>query len=286
MDCIRSVPHCSIVFGDQDVEFLKKRYQTLSQSPLYEGMEYSEDYDQLAEWFPLVMKDRPRDQKVAGTYMPYGTDVNFGELTKQMLTTLRDRGQITILSSATVDSLSQDASTQQRTLDYTFENKKQNVSSQFIFLGAGGGSLPLLQSSGIKQRTQFGGFPVSGQWLVCTNPEIVDQHYAKVYGKASVGTPPMSVPHLDTRVINGKKELLFGPYAGFTTKYLQQGSWFDLFGSLRIYNIRTMIQAGIKNLGLTTYLIEQVLQSRKARLSALREYMPTARDEDWKLVEA
>lgn len=57
---------------------------------------------------------------------------------------------------------------------------------------------------------------------MCTDPVVVAKHNAKVYGKAAVGAPPMSVPHLDTRVIDGKKALLFGPYAGFTTKYLKK----------------------------------------------------------------
>ena len=161
--------------------------------------------------------------------------------------------------------------------------KRSKVHTRFIFIGAGGGSLTLLEKSDIPEGDGYGGFPVSGQWLRCTNPEVINRHHAKVYGKAAVGAPPMSVPHLDTRVIEGKTELLFGPYAGFSTRFLKHGSLFDLPKSIKINNILPMMSAGLKNIPLTKYLIEQVRQSPEDRLEALQEYLPNAKMEDWEL---
>jgi malate dehydrogenase (quinone) len=158
--------------------------------------------------------------------------------------------------------------------------------ADFVFIGAGGGALPLLQKSDIKEADGYGGFPISGQWLRCTNESIIQQHAAKVYGKASVGAPPMSVPHLDTRIINGKKELLFGPFAGFSTKFLKNGSYFDLPKSFDLKNMFPILAAGWHNLPLTKYLIQQVTQSQDDRLEALKEYYPQAKMEDWELIIA
>jgi len=163
---------------------------------------------------------------------------------------------------------------------------KRSIETGFIFIGAGGGSLPLLEKSDIPESKGYGGFPVSGQWLICSNPDIIARHHAKVYGKASVGSPPMSVPHLDTRVIDGRRSLLFGPYAGFSTKFLKNGSFWDLPGSIKLSNIKPMVMAGVRNIPLTKYLIEQVSQSAEDRLEALQEYMPSAKMDDWILETA
>jgi malate dehydrogenase (quinone) len=122
--------------------------------------------------------------------------------------------------------------------------------------------------------------------LVCQNEALVQKHAAKVYGKAEVGAPPMSVPHLDTRIIDGKKALLFGPFAGFSTKFLKHGSLTDLPASLQVDNVLPMLSAGLHNIPLTKYLIDQVRQSPQDRLEALQKFVPTAKLEDWKLEEA
>ena len=158
--------------------------------------------------------------------------------------------------------------------------------ARFVFIGAGGGSLPLLEKSGIPEAKGFGGVPVGGQWLVTNNPELIRQHYAKVYGKASVGSPPMSVPHLDTRIIDGKQALLFGPFATFSTKFLKNGSWIDLPASIGGDNVKPMLEAGYDNIPLTKYLVQQVMQSPEDRLATLRDYLPEAKLEDWTLVNA
>lgn len=281
---IRSIPHMSFVWGDENVDYLKKRHEALEQFHLFKGMEYSEDPEVLKQWIPLVMEGREQGQKVAATRMEIGTDVNFGALSSQLFGYLNKQAGVTMEMNHEVRDLKQD---DQGNWEITVKNlgtkKKRKLKSKFVFIGAGGGSLLLLEKSGIPEGKGFGGFPVSGQWLKCTNPEVIEQHQAKVYGKASVGAPPMSVPHLDTRMINGQKELLFGPYAGFSTRFLKHGSLLDLPSSIKANNIIPMVSAGLDNIPLTKYLIEQVRQSPEDRLEALKDYCPTAKMSDWEL---
>ena len=277
----------SFVWGEKNVEYLRKRYEALKKHHLFKEMVYSEDQKQLAEWMPLVMDGRNPNEKVAATRMEIGTDVNFGTLTKAMFAKLKTMNGVALEYSHEIRNLEQNKDgfwiVKVKNL-LTGESRK--LISKFVFIGAGGGSLPLLEKSNIKEGKGFGGFPVSGQWLRCINPAVIKRHQAKVYGKAAVGSPPMSVPHLDTRMIEGKRELLFGPYAGFSTKFLKNGSYLDLPLSIKPDNIFPMMEAGIKNIPLTKYLIDQVRQSPEDRLEALKEYLPTARMEDWELETA
>lgn len=284
---IRRIPHMSFVWGDENVNYLRKRYAALTQCQLFRGMQYSEDWNQLTQWMPVMMEGRDRTPPVAATRMEIGTDVNFGSLTRCMFAYLRKSEGVTLHFGEEVRKLRQlDNGTWQLKLKNLATDDTRKVRGKFVFIGAGGGSLPLLEKSDIPEGKGFGGFPVSGQWLVCTNPTLIQRHQAKVYGKAAVGSPPMSVPHLDTRVINGEKALLFGPYAGFSTKFLKQGSYLDLPLSIKVDNLRPMLMAGIKNIPLTRYLINQVRQSPDDRLEALKEFVPLARPEDWKLETA
>jgi malate dehydrogenase (quinone) len=283
---IKSIPHMSFVWGAENVDFLKKRYTKLQESDLFKEMVYSEDPKQLADWMPLVMKDRDASDKVAATRMELGTDVNFGALTRMMFSKLQTRADVKLHFHHDVKKLKQNNGLWEVKVKDETTGQKRVVKAKFVFIGAGGGSLPLLEKADIPEGNGFGGFPVSGQWLKCVNPEIIAQHNAKVYGKASVGAPPMSVPHLDTRMIDGKKALLFGPYAGFSTRFLKHGSLLDLPLSIKVNNIRPMISAGLDNLPLTKYLIDQVRQSPEDRMAALREYLPTAKMEDWELETA
>jgi malate dehydrogenase (quinone) len=283
---ISPIPHMSFVRGEKDVDFLKKRHQSLTQNHLFHGMEYSEDPSVLREWFPIMMEERNPNERVAATRMDLGTDVNFGALSRAMFDYLDNRVEnTTVFLEHEVRDLERDEETNNWlvTVKNLKNERKHTVSARFVFIGAGGGALWLLEKSDIPEASGYGGFPVSGQWLRCTNEAIIERHHAKVYGKAAVGTPPMSVPHLDTRVINGKKELLFGPYAGFSTKFLKHGSYFDLLRSIEWDNIIPMIRAGIDNIPLTQYLIEQVAMSHEEKLEALQEYFPAAKLEDWEL---
>lgn len=281
---IRSVPHISFVWGEKNLIFLKNRYNALVKHPLFAKMEFSTDFNQQKDWMPLVMEGRDETTPTAATRMQLGTDVNFGSLTRSMFGDLMKRDGVKMHFNHEVRRLKQKADGRWQVVVKDLETgEKRKVRTRFVFIGAGGGSLRLLEKADIREGDGYGGFPVSGQWLRCTNPDIIEKHEAKVYGTASVGAPPMSVPHIDTRMINGKKELLFGPYAGFTTKFLKNGSYLDLPASIQFNNIFPMLSAGFKNLPLTKYLIDQVRLSPEARLDALREYMPEAELKDWEL---
>ncbi len=284
-DFIKPLPHMSLVQGEKNVTFLKKRFEALSNNPLFQGMEFSDDPGKLMEWIPLIMKDRTSNEPIAATKANSGTDVNFGALTRMLFDHLKNKN-VDINYKHKVDDI-------KRTSDGLWELKVRNDSGQverqtakFVFIGGGGGSLPLLQKTGIPESKHIGGFPVSGLFLVCNNPDVVAQHHAKVYGKAKVGAPPMSVPHLDTRFIDNKKSLLFGPFAGFSPKFLKTGSNMDLFGSIKPNNVTTMLAAGAKNIPLTKYLIQQLMLSKEQRIEELREFIPTAKSEDWDIVVA
>ncbi|WP_076560352.1 malate:quinone oxidoreductase [Salimicrobium flavidum] len=283
---IQPVPHISFVRGEDHVDFLRKRFEKMTAHPLFEGMKYAQDRETLQKWMPLMMKDRPESEAVAATKIDSGTDVNFGVLTSVLF----DHA-----STGNVDiSYNQEVTDLVRTEDGGWEVQVNNQNegriehhqAPFVFIGGGGGSLHLLQKSGVPEGQGFGGFPVSGQFLVCDNPEVVKQHRGKVYSKAPVGAPPMSVPHLDTRFIDGKETLLFGPFAGFSPKFQKTGSLMDLLSSVKRDNLVTMVAAGAKNMPLTKYLIQQVLLSKEQRVEALREFVPDAKADDWELVTA
>ncbi|MDF2652863.1 MAG: malate:quinone oxidoreductase [Paenibacillus sp.] len=285
-DFIVPVPHMSFVQGEQDITFLKKRFEALSNNPLFQGMEFSEDPAKLKKWIPLMMKDRALNKPIAATRIESGTDVNFGALTRILFDHLKSKN-VDIKYKQNVDDI-------KRTSDGSWELKVRNVDSgtverhtaKFVFIGGGGGSLHLLQKSGIPEGKGIGGFPVSGLFMVCQKPDVVAQHHAKVYGQAAIGAPPMSVPHLDTRFIDKKESLFFGPFAGFSPKFLKFGSMFDLLTSVKPHNLVTMMAAGVKNVPLTTYLIKQVMLSKDKRMEALREFVPNAKSEDWDLLLA
>jgi len=288
---IHATPHLSFVWGKDNVEFLKKRHTALSQHPLFEDMEFSQDPAMLAAWMPLIMENRSTSEfgsePVAATKVSYGTDVDFGALTRQLVTHLNANQHFDLLLNHNVTRLKQD----KRGIWHVgvkdkHSKKSRTIKANFVFLGAGGGALPLLQKSGISEAGGYGGFPVSGMWLVCKNQEVIQKHNAKVYGKAALGAPPMSVPHLDTRIINGEPALLFGPFAGFPTKFLKKGSLLDLVKSLKPNNFKSISWAGLRNMDLTAYLIGEVLQSPAKRLKALQQYFPNAKHEDWHLAKA
>ncbi len=284
---INKTPHLSFVWGEENVEFLRKRHRLLQEHPLFKDMEFSDDVAQLTEWMPLMMQQRAGDEKVAATRVSYGSDVDFGSLTRELVKHLQQTPNFQLNVSTEVTGLKQlDNGRWLVNIKDLTTKKHKKIEADFVFLGAGGGALKLLQKSGIPESQGYGGFPVSGQWLVCNNPEIIKQHNSKVYGKAAIGAPPMSVPHLDTRIINGKPALLFGPYAGFTTKFLKKGSYLDLFKSVKPNNLKSLLGAGRHNMDLTRYLIGEALQKHSSRVTTLREFYPLATDADWHLESA
>jgi len=284
---INDIDHMSFVWGEANVAFLKKRYAALTKYAMFDEMKYSEDFDEISKWIPLMMKNRSREDKIAVTRMEIGTDVNFGAITRGMITYLETLDGVTVHLGQEIQDLTYQVNNTWKIEIEDLESKKEYaVTSDFVFIGAGGGSLMLLEKTDIPEGRGYGGFPISGQWLRCTNEEVIKQHEAKVYGKAAEGSPPMSVPHLDTRMMGGKRALLFGPYAGFSTKFLKNGSYLDLPLSLEVDNIWPMISAGIQNFKLTKYLVKQVMQSPEDRFEALQKYYPEAKFEDWELAIA
>lgn len=285
--CLNSIPHHSFVEGKAATDFLEKRHQLLTQHTLFKEMKFSKDWQELKQWFPLIMENRNDSEPIAATRMEKGFDVNFGEITDQFFDYLNTCKHVELFLNNEVEDL-----TQNENKKWTIDVKNQKdhhhwtIEAAFVFIGAGGGTLPLLEKANITEAEGYGGFPISGQWLRCKNRTVIEQHNAKVYGKAKVGAPPMSVPHLDTRIIESKKELLFGPFAGFSTKFLKNGSYFDLPLSMELDNFMPMLGAGFHNIPLTKYLIQQVTLSMDDRIEALREFYPNAKKEDWELVVA
>ncbi|MFD2131024.1 malate:quinone oxidoreductase [Pseudogracilibacillus auburnensis] len=285
-DFIMPLPHMSLVQGEENVQYLKKRFEALSNNPLFEGMEFSDVPEKLKEWIPLIMEGRTSSEPIAATKIDSGTDVNFGALTRVLFDHLQNNDvELYYKHNVLEISRASDGLWDVKVI-HLESGRVQHHRTKFLFIGAGGASLPLLQQTDIPESKHIGGFPVSGLFLVCNKPEIAEQHHAKVYGKAKVGAPPMSVPHLDTRYIENKKSLLFGPFAGFSPKFLKTGSNFDLFGSIMPNNVFTMLAAGFKEMKLTKYLIQQVLLSHEKRIEELREFIPNAKAEDWDIVVA
>ncbi|AZG86844.1 malate dehydrogenase (quinone) [Pseudomonas syringae pv. pisi str. PP1] len=284
---INSTPHMSFVWGDNNIQFLRKRYAALQASPLFSGMQYSEDHEQIKKWVPLMMEGRDPAQKLAVTWSPIGTDVNFGEITRQFVANLKAKQNFNLQLSSEVEDINHND-------DGTWRVKYKNLKdgtvtetdTKFLFIGAGGAALHLLQESGIPEAKEYGGFPVGGSWLVTDNQTLAMQHMGKAYGIASTGAPPMSVPHLDTRVLDGKRVILFGPFATFSTKFLKNGSYFDLLTSTTTHNVWPMTRVGIEQYPLIEYLAGQVMMSDDDRFAALQQYFPNAKKEDWRLMQA
>ncbi|EIX1615552.1 malate dehydrogenase (quinone) [Cronobacter sakazakii] len=284
---INSTPHMSFVWGDKNVEYLTKRYQALQQTTLFQGMQFSTDQQQIKKWAPLITEGRDPKQKVAATWTPVGTDVNYGEITRQLVGSLKKTSNFKLETSSEVTDFKRNADNSWHvTITDVNSGKEHAVDAKYVFIGAGGGALKLLQKTGIPEADNYAGFPVGGSFLVSENPEIARQHGEKVYGQASVGAPPMSVPHLDARFLDGKRVVLFGPFATFSTKFLKNGSFFDLLSTTTTSNFMPMTDVGLDNFDLVKYLIGQVMLSDEDRFEALKEYYPTARKEDWKLIQA
>lgn len=286
-DFINSAPHMSFVWGDENIEFLRKRHAALTKNPMFYGMEFSTDQEQIRKWAPLLIEGRDPNQKVAATYMPLGTDVNFGVITNQLAASLQKSPNFTMHLQHEVRALNQnDDKTWNVTVFDRANGKEKTVKTKFVFIGAGGAALKLLQLSGIPESKNYAGFPVGGQFLSFQDEQLAGRHRAKVYGQAETGAPPMSVPHLDTRFLDGKHSMLFGPFALYSTKFLKTGTWFDLFSSVNSNNVVPMLKVGADNLDLVKYLMQQAMLKDADRQAELVKYYPNAKPESWKLITA
>ena len=284
---IHPIPHMSFVWGNDNVDFLQRRYQAMRQSHMFESMKFSNDREEIRAWVPLLMDGRGDEHALAATRMDAGSDVNFGAITHGIIDYLAQSDAVELHLGHSVEDFEQlDDGRWEITIKDKAKQQQKTVIADCVFIGAGGGTLPLLEKTGIEEANGYGGFPISGQFLHCDNPNVVSHHHAKVYGKAAVGSPPMSVPHLDTRFIDGRQVLFFGPYAGFSTKFLKHGSYMDLPLSIEMHNVWPLLSAGYQNLDLTKYLIKQVTQTAEQRFEELKTYYPLANMSDWKLIIA
>jgi malate dehydrogenase (quinone) len=283
---IQPIPHLSFVHGQEQVDFLKARHAGMAAHHFFTGMEYTTDRATIAAWAPLLLEGRS-GVPIAATRIEGGTDVNFGGISRQLLSWLGQQEGCGVATGHRVTGLRKTKEGWEVSIRHLATNEVRLKHTRFVFIGAGGGSLPLLQKSGIPEAKGLGGFPIGGQWLICDNAEIVARHSAKVYGQALEAAPTMAVPHLDTRMLDGKKTLLFGPFAAWTSKFLgRNGSFADLPRSIRPDNIATLIRIGFHNLGLVRYLIQQGTQSMADRIKVLQVFYPAAEARDWRLIDA
>ncbi|WP_025097106.1 malate dehydrogenase (quinone) [Burkholderia sp. A1] len=280
---IHACPHMSFVTGEANQAFLRERYRTMSSHHCYAGMLYTEDSREIADWAPLLMEGREAGTPLAATRMASGSDVDYGALTHLLVAQLASQPGFSVHYRHRVVGLARDAGGAWRVEVENRETREVSITlAKFVFIGAGGASIELLQKSGIPEGRHYAGFPVSGVWLRCDVDAVAQRHHAKVYGKAAHGSPPMSVPHLDTRIVGGKRSVLFGPYAGFSTRFLKEGSYLDLFKSIRPANILPMLDVARHSLELEEYLVGQIVQTPYQMFETLRGFYPEARQEDWR----
>ncbi|GAA3282614.1 malate:quinone oxidoreductase [Nesterenkonia halobia] len=283
---ITGLPHMSFVRGDAHVDYLRRRYENLARQPVFSAMRHTEDPCTIDRWAPLLMRGRASDETVAATRVEDGTDVDFGAMTRQLAAHL-DGARASFRHRRRVTAMEQDSSGcwSLRAVN-TATGEQTPMSAKYVFVGAGGGTLKLLQSAGLPQVRGYAGFPVGGQFLRTTDPETVQEHHAKVYGLPRPGAPPMSVPHLDTRVVDGERAVLFGPYASFSPRFLAQGRRTDLIASLRRDNILPLLHVAQDRRDLVRFLVKEVAASRRSRADQLFDYVPAADPERWELLTA
>ncbi|ORW93434.1 malate:quinone oxidoreductase [Mycobacterium sp. IEC1808] len=283
---LNAVPHASFVRGAQRVDYLRRRQRALAHNPLFARTELIDDPDEFARRLPFMAAKRDFSEPTALNWAADGTDVDFGSLARQLVSYCV-RGGATALFGHEARNL-----TRQSDGSWTLlvrnrrTGERRRLNAKFVFVGAGGDALPLLQKSGIKEVRGYAGFPIGGRFLRADNPALTAAHRAKVYGAPAPGAPPLGALHLDLRFVNGKSWLVFGPFAGWSPKFLKHGHFTDLPRSVKPDNLVSMLGVGATQLTLLNYLIGQLRLSEPDRVRALREFAPTATDSDWELTVA
>ena len=167
IDCkkfLRFTPHISFVSGEEDFNFLEKRYQMLSNLNEFKDMEFSSNFSEISSWAPLITKNRNKNIKIAATRVKRGTDIDFGALTNEYLKYLVKNKNVELNYLTEVFDLNK-LDNNNWSVHLKKDGKRRTLVAKYIFLGAGGKSITLLQKSKIPEGKLFGGLPVSGKWL-------------------------------------------------------------------------------------------------------------------------
>ncbi|GAA3287786.1 malate:quinone oxidoreductase [Arthrobacter citreus] len=283
---IHTTPHMDVVFGQHDMDYLRSRYATMAADPFFEGLEFSDDPSTIRAWAPLVMNGRDSQEPIAATRHPNGTDIDFGALTRSLTGIISGCGGRTLLSHDVRGLRKESTGRWLVTGRKTTTGQSFEVRGRHVFVGAGGYALRLLQQAKLPEVRGYAVLPVGASFYRCEEAAVVAQHDAKVYGQAGLGAPPMSVPHLDKRVVDGRSYLMFGPYATFSTKLLKAGKLTDFFTTLRWRNLPVLAAAALQNLPLVKYLIKELAARPRSKFAQLQEFYPEAELDQWELIPA
>lgn len=283
---INPTRHCTLV-SESSIEELKLRFNEMSAHHFFEGMRYSDDFDEIKSWIPYTMEGRPRHEKMAATIVETGTDVNFGALTEQMAGYATSQLGVKIEYGVHVQRVHRSPAG-----SWLLETRQNGNAVQHradvLFVGAGGGAFPILKKSHLPFARRFTGFPVGGRFLQAEiTEEQASQYRAKTYGKAEVGAPPMSVPHLDLRVAEGKHYLLFGPFASFKPVLEKGRGFLDYLSSMRLHDIPGLLNVAVEHFPLVKYLVSETFKGEKSMLDSLEKFAPGLSSRfNWQPVEA
>jgi malate dehydrogenase (quinone) len=283
---LNPVPHVSFVHGAQRVDYLRRRQRALAGNPLFTRTELIDDPAEFARRLPFMAAKRDFSEPIALNWAADGTDVDFGSLSRQLIGFCVRNGTTALFGHEVRNLTRQSDGSWTLQIGNRRTGEKRKLNAKFVFVGAGGDALPLLQKSGIKEVKGFAGFPIGGRFLRADNPALTAAHRAKVYGAPAPGAPPLGALHLDLRFVNGKAWLVFGPYAGWSPKFLKYGHFTDLPRSVKPDNLLSMLGVGLTETTLLSYLIGQLRLSEPDRVRMLREFAPGAVDSDWELTLA
>lgn len=282
---IHATKHCTLVAEDS-IGMLRLRFEEMSKHHFFGNMSFSESREEIQSWIPYTMEQRSETERMAATKIEGGTDVNFQAVTEDMVRYLGHH-QVKLDFNTHVKRVHKSP-----TGTWLVEASKDGAPVQYkadkLFVGAGGGAFPLLKKSHLPCRSRFAGFPVGGRFLVAEIDEQAARYYnAKTYGKAKVGAPPMSVPHLDLRAANGRHYLLFGPFATFMP-VLEKGRGFvEYVRSMRLHDLPNLLNVALEHFPLVKYLVSETFKGKESMFTELENFAPGIRKKfEWKIVQA